>query len=85
VAKRKDYPEGIHSYKEALNEIQIILSTIEQSEIDIDELVSLVQRASTLISFCKKRLDQANAKVELILGDLSTVNEDGSSTKEVEP
>lgn len=74
--KSKDMPEGVSSYKEAIEEVQRILQTIESDELDIEELVHYVQRASTLLSFCKKKLEQANSKVELILADLSSL--DGS-------
>jgi exodeoxyribonuclease VII small subunit len=76
--KTKDVPEGVASYKEAIEEVQRILQAIEGDELDIEELVALVQRASELLAYCKRKLEQANAKVELVLADLSSL--DGSAS-----
>ena len=76
--KTKDVPEGVASYKEAIEEVQRILQAIEGDELDIEELVALVQRASELLVYCKRKLEQANAKVELVLADLSSL--DGSAS-----
>jgi exodeoxyribonuclease VII small subunit len=76
--KTKDTPEGVASYKEAIEEVQRILQAIEGDELDIEELVALVQRASELLAYCKRKLEQANAKVELVLADLSSL--DGSAS-----
>jgi exodeoxyribonuclease VII small subunit len=76
--KTKDVPEGVASYKEAIEEVQRILQAIEGDELDIEELVALVQRASELLAYCKRKLEQANAKVELVLANLSSL--DGSAS-----
>ncbi len=76
--KTKDVPEGVASYKEAIEEVQRILQAIEGDELDIEELVALVQRASELLVYCKRKLEQANAKVELVLANLSSL--DGSAS-----
>lgn len=72
--KSKGMPEGVSSYKEAIEEVQRILQTIEGDDLDIEELIAYVQRASILLGFCKNKLEQANAKVELILADLSSLD-----------
>jgi exodeoxyribonuclease VII small subunit len=79
--KSKDIPKGVSSYKEAIEEVQKILQTIEGDDLDIEELIDYVQRASTILGFCKKKLEQANAKVELILADLSSLDSRGSPLK----
>lgn len=79
--KNKEVPEGVASYKEAIEEVQRILQAIEGDDLDIEELVSFVQRASELLSYCKRKLDQANAKVELVLADLSSLDGGASPHK----
>lgn len=44
------------SYAEAFEELQMIVSDMENGEISIDELSSKVRRASLLIKVCKEKL-----------------------------
>jgi exodeoxyribonuclease VII small subunit len=57
-------------YQEALNEIEDILSRIENEELDIDELSEKVNRVSFLLKFCKDKLHKTNEEVEKILGEM---------------
>ena len=43
-------------YKEAVEEIEKIISDMENQEPDIDLLPEKVKRATELIDFCKKKL-----------------------------
>ncbi|MDR2423209.1 MAG: exodeoxyribonuclease VII small subunit [Prevotellaceae bacterium] len=43
-------------YKDALNEIESIIATMENGEPDIDDTLKNVKRASELIKFCKEKL-----------------------------
>lgn len=58
------------SYKDAVAEIEEILSKIENEELDVDDLSAKVKQVSTLISFCKKKLHETEAEVEKILKDI---------------
>ncbi|MDY6801637.1 MAG: exodeoxyribonuclease VII small subunit [Bacteroidota bacterium] len=58
------------SYNEAINEIEDILSKIENEELDIDDLSSKVKRVSTLIKKCKKKLSETEDQVQKILEDI---------------
>lgn len=44
------------SYKSAVEEIELIISKIENDEPDIDELSALVKKAAKLIKQCKEKL-----------------------------
>jgi exodeoxyribonuclease VII small subunit len=56
------------SYKQALNELELIVSKIERQSPDVDELTDLVKRAVELISYCKSKLrkteDELNKSFE---------------------
>ena len=44
------------SYEAAFEELQEIVSRIEEGDIGVDELSSKVKRAAELIAFCKGKL-----------------------------
>jgi len=60
------------TYKEAITEIEEILTKIENEELDIDELSSQVKHVSSLIALCKKKLHDTELEVEKILKDIET-------------
>lgn len=58
------------NYKQALDEIERIVSKIENEEPDIDELSSMVKRAAELIKMCKGKLKDTAADLENIIENL---------------
>ena len=58
------------TYQEAVNEIDEILSKIENDELDVDELSTKVKRVSTLIKLCKEKLHKTESEVENILKEM---------------
>jgi exodeoxyribonuclease VII small subunit len=57
-------------YTEAFEELQTIVSEIEQGEISVDELSEKVKRAAFLIKICKSKLATTEDDVNKILKDL---------------
>lgn len=58
------------SYESAYEELQEILTALEEGEIGIDALSDKVKRASELLAFCKEKLRNTQAQVEGILDEL---------------
>lgn len=58
------------NYTNAFEELQSIVSEIEQGEISVDELSEKVKRATTLIKFCKLKLTITAEDVNAILKEL---------------
>ncbi|QES87489.1 exodeoxyribonuclease VII small subunit [Rhizosphaericola mali] len=58
------------SYAEAFEELQMIVSDMENGEISIDELSSKVRRASLLIKVCKEKISSTEEDVQQILKEL---------------
>lgn len=54
-------------YKEAMHEIEDIVSKLEDNQLDIDELSDKVKRVSELIAYCKSKLHTTEEEVEKIL------------------
>ena len=65
------------NYTEAFEELQNIVTEIEQGEISVDELSEKVKRAALLIKICKSKLTTTEEDVNVILKELdSAVKED---------
>jgi exodeoxyribonuclease VII small subunit len=58
------------TYKEAIAEIEEILSQIENNELDVDELSEKVKRVSFLINMCKDKLKNTEEEIEKILKEM---------------
>jgi exodeoxyribonuclease VII small subunit len=60
------------NYTSAFEELQQIVSDIENGEISVDELSEKVKRAAQLIKICKNKLTSTEEDVNRILKDLDT-------------
>jgi len=63
-------------YTEAFEELQQIVSEIEQGEISVDELSEKVKRAALLIKVCKAKLTTTEEDVNKILKELDASGTD---------
>jgi len=63
------------SYTEAISELELIVTEIEQGEITIDTLSEKVKRASELIKICKDKLTATEEDVSKILGEIKETRE----------
>lgn len=55
------------SYGEAMQELQDIMSRIENEDLDVDILLEEVKKAANLIKFCKDKLQKTNVEIQKIL------------------
>ena len=60
----------ILNYTEAFEELQSIVSEMEEGEISVDLLSEKVKRAALLINICKKKLAETEGDVSQILKEL---------------
>ncbi len=58
------------SYREAVDELEEILSEIESGEADVDVLSIKVKRALFLVGFCRGRLRQTDEEVRKLIQGL---------------
>lgn len=58
------------NYADAFEELQQIVSEIEEGQISVDELSEKVKRAAHLITICKTKLSTTEEDVNRILKDL---------------
>jgi exodeoxyribonuclease VII small subunit len=64
------------NYTAAFEELQTIVSEIEQGQITVDELSAKVKRAAHLIKICKTKLTTTEEDVNKILKDLDSATND---------
>lgn len=67
TAKKKPDPKLPASYKEAMEELEIIVEQVDDRNVDIDVLATKIKRAHELIAFCQSRIDAVRFEVENIL------------------
>jgi len=64
------------SYKDAVKEIEEIISKIESGELNVDQLTDKVKRASLLLDICRKKLKTVDEEISRIIDGMK---EDSSS------
>jgi len=69
----------IPTYTEAFDELQRIVSEIEQGEISVDELSEKVKRSAFLIKICKQKLTSTEEDVDRILRELDTTTNENDA------
>lgn len=70
------------NYVEAFDELQQIVSDIEEGEITVDELSAKVKRAAELIRVCKLKLTTVEGDVNKILEELEDIPASGEDEVE---
>lgn len=58
------------TYKDALLELEGILSAIEEEQVDVDDLAVKVKRSAELIRLCRSRIEAATVEVEAVVQDI---------------
>ncbi|MCH8553925.1 MAG: exodeoxyribonuclease VII small subunit [Schleiferiaceae bacterium] len=58
------------NYQVAIEELETIVSALEEGDLPIDDLSQRVKRASELISFCRSKLLLTEKEVQSVLDDL---------------
>ena len=62
------------SYSEAIEELENIVSEIENSAITVDELSAKVKRASLLIRICREKLSSTEKEVDDIFKEMENAD-----------
>ncbi len=65
-------------YKEAVEEIESIVTEIEDETVDVDVLAKKVKRATFLIKLCKERLKTTDNEVKNVLEEFEKEEETSS-------
>lgn len=71
--------EKLPTYTESFKELQDLLQSLEQGDVDVDELSLKVKRAAELIAFCQRRLTETETEVKKVMDSFDAVTETTSS------
>ena len=64
------------NYKDALSELEGISNAIEHEDLELDQLVSLVERAGELITFCKAKLGKVEVNLNQAISKITETKEE---------
>ena len=67
----KDIP-----YSKAVEELEAIISEIENDETELDQMMEKVKRAAELIRFCRQKLLRTEDEVNDVLTELKELSEE---------
>ena len=57
------------SYEAALQELETLVSKLESGQLPLDELLTGYQRGSTLLSFCRDKLQAVESQIKVLEGE----------------
>lgn len=57
------------TYGQAVEKLEKIVASLENNEIDIDELAEKLREAQALMAFCREKLANVDKEIEKILAD----------------
>ena len=58
------------TYGEAMKELQEIMNSVENDNLDVDVLMQKVKKATELIKFCKEKLLKTNSEIQKVLDNI---------------
>ena len=74
------------TYGEAVEELERIITEIEEESVDVDALTEKVKRATFLIGFCKDRLKDTEVEVQKALSGLEEeISKEGTGGEDDDP
>ena len=69
------------TYREAIEELEIILRALETDAVDVDDLTARVERSAELIRLCRHKLRHAEASLDRVF---DTLDEEDDADEEME-
>jgi exodeoxyribonuclease VII small subunit len=71
------------TYNEAIQELEIILRSLETDQVDVDDLTARAERSAELIRLCRHKLRHAEASLDRVFDSLD--EEETEEEPEEEP
>ena len=65
-------PSGEINFEQAIQELDEIVSNMENNDLKLDSLVGNYQKGIKLLSICRKKLDDAELKIKEATTDISS-------------
>lgn len=77
---KKEDQTGDFSYQEAIDELREIVKGLQGNLEDIEQLESKMKRASVLIQFCRRKIQNVQTTIDDIVNEIN--NTESSQSKE---
>jgi len=71
-------PSGEINFEQAIQELDEIVSNMENNDLKLDSLVGNYQKGVKLLSICRKKLDDAELKIKEATTDISSDEQNDS-------
>jgi len=71
------------TYTKAISELEEIVKEIENEDVEVDNLLEKVKRASFLIKYCKEKLRNTEEEVKKVLSSLEEDKKTSSKDEDV--
>jgi exodeoxyribonuclease VII small subunit len=68
------------SYKEASDELERIIKSLESNQLELEESLESYQRGVALLSDLRRRLTDAEQRVEVLMGEIEPEDEESHDT-----
>ncbi len=64
------------TFREAMSELDTIVAALESNTLELEESLNRYERGVTLLASLQKRLDEAQQKVDVLMGQLEQASDD---------
>lgn len=68
------------SFKEGLDELATIVRSLESNQVELEQSIQSYERGVALLASLQKRLNEAQQKVTVLMGELEPENDDSIDT-----
>lgn len=68
------------SFKDGLNELAAIVRALEDNQLELEQSIESYERGVKLLASLQKRLDEAQQKVTVLMGELEPESSDSIDT-----
>ena len=63
---KKTSKKNSQTFEDAFNELKVTVDKIEQTENNLEDMISLIERGMFLSQYCQDKIDAVHQKIEVI-------------------
>ncbi|MFH1282735.1 MAG: exodeoxyribonuclease VII small subunit [bacterium] len=72
------------SFEKSLQKLEVIVQKLEKGDISLDDSIGLYQEGISLARFCSKKLDEAKAKIEIVVKEKDNFTKEAFDPEKIE-
>jgi exodeoxyribonuclease VII small subunit len=82
MSDEADRPLSELRFSESLAELESIVQALEGGDLDLEDAIARYERGVTLLKACRAKLDDAEQKVTMLMGELEGLSEGDEAASE---